>query len=653
LSALGATTCARPTAVSLGASPLPGDLARDLHISATSGDPIVVADTDLLFFGEYKKVGFDLVIQDAEGRLTIHDYFRQIKRPALLSRDGASLSEQVVEALAGATEGGERYAQAGGSAPQPTSIGRVEVATGIATAQRNGVTITLQVGDLVYKGDVVQTDRGSTLGITFIDGTTFSLAASARMVLNDMVYQAGGTANASLMSLVQGSISFVAGQVAKTGDMRVETPVATMGIRGTAVLVDIEVNTGQVRLAVMREQDGTGRFDVYKRGDPNTLLFSVSDPGVAFTVSPAGPFEVTFAQVSKTAADLSAEQAIVQALVQIFSVSQARGVIPAGATADPAPTGPPGPTGQPGTGGSGSPSQVIQAPVIINPGGLDRSPNPQPDGGVTPPGSPGSPGQEQPRTGQPPTDTGRDAFPSPPSGEGPRLTAIPPSRTDPASPESTPTVTPVTTAPVISTPGALAIASQQVTVIEDRAIVAATVAQGVLSSGAAAAEAIAAAKVTLVRAIDGPGTADVPVPVDPADLAVVTGRFGTLAIASDGRYSYAALRATALGEGERETDAFSYTVVNTGGATSVAVLAFEIVGTNDDPVVAGIVTATAIEDGPAVAIDPLSLASDPDRGTTLSVVVPAELPPGISFDVATGRFVLDPANAPSRRWLPA
>ena len=34
--------------------------------------------------------------------------------------------------------------------------------------------------------------------------------------------------------------TFVAGQVAKTGDMRVDTPVATMGIRGTAVLVEID-----------------------------------------------------------------------------------------------------------------------------------------------------------------------------------------------------------------------------------------------------------------------------------------------------------------------------------------------------------------------------------------------------------------------------
>ena len=79
----------------------------------------------------------------------------------------------------------------------------------------------------------------STLGITFIDGTVFGLSSNARMVLNEMVYDPNGSNNSSLLSLVAGTITFVAGETAKHGDMKVDTPVATMGIRGTAVLVEI------------------------------------------------------------------------------------------------------------------------------------------------------------------------------------------------------------------------------------------------------------------------------------------------------------------------------------------------------------------------------------------------------------------------------
>src|SRR5262249_57420365 len=70
--------------------------------------------------------------------------------------------------------------------------------------------------------------------------SVFGLASNAKMVLNEMVYDPNGSNNSSLMSLVSGTISFVAGATAKHGDMKVDTPVATMGIRGTACLVEIE-----------------------------------------------------------------------------------------------------------------------------------------------------------------------------------------------------------------------------------------------------------------------------------------------------------------------------------------------------------------------------------------------------------------------------
>ena len=142
-------------------------------------------------------------------------------------------------------------------------IGHVTKLIGNATAIRNGVSIILNQGDNVNKGDVVQSGSDSTLGITFIDGTVFGLASNAKMVLNEMVYDPNGSDNKSLLSLVQGTISFVAGATAKNGDMKVDTPVATMGIRGTAVLVEIDFEVpGQgaappAKFQVLVEPDGT------------------------------------------------------------------------------------------------------------------------------------------------------------------------------------------------------------------------------------------------------------------------------------------------------------------------------------------------------------------------------------------------------------
>ena len=91
---------------------------------------------------------------------------------------------------------------------------------------RNGVA-----GDLVFQGDVVQTGTNSTRAIAFSDGSAFTLYDNARMPLNEFVYDPNGTSNSALINLVQGTVSFIAAQVAKTGNMRVETPTAALGIR--------------------------------------------------------------------------------------------------------------------------------------------------------------------------------------------------------------------------------------------------------------------------------------------------------------------------------------------------------------------------------------------------------------------------------------
>ena len=181
----------------------------------------VVDDAHLLFSGHFSKSGNDLVVSGDGRAVTVHDYFRGETRAALYAPDGSSLSGEVVTALAGHTS----YAQAGDpAAAAGTPIGQVAKLTGSASAIRNGVAVELHIGDKVYKGDVIEAGADSALGISFIDGTAFSLGSHARMVLNEMVYDPNGSSNSSLLSLVQGSITFVAGQTAKNGSMKIDTP---------------------------------------------------------------------------------------------------------------------------------------------------------------------------------------------------------------------------------------------------------------------------------------------------------------------------------------------------------------------------------------------------------------------------------------------
>jgi len=199
-----------------------------------NGNPIEISDAALLFNAEFSRSGNDLVLVGADGRtIIIFDYFATEETVDLVSPQGSVLSADVVAALAGPLAPGQ-YAQTdtpGGGEP----IGQVESLTGTATATRvDGTVIELKIGSKVFKGDVIQTSDGSSLGITFLDESVFSLSDNARMILNELVYDPAGSSNSMLINLVQGGFVFVAGQIAPTGDMKVQTPVATMGIRGTS-----------------------------------------------------------------------------------------------------------------------------------------------------------------------------------------------------------------------------------------------------------------------------------------------------------------------------------------------------------------------------------------------------------------------------------
>jgi hypothetical protein len=142
-------------------------------------------------------------------------------------------------------------------------IGKVVVATGSVTVERASAVLVqastagqagqANVGDLVYQGDIVTTGADGRVGINFTDGSSFNLSNNARMALDEFVYDPKSASNSTLFSLGKGTFTFVAGQVAKTGDMKVDTPVATMGIRGTTPRVEIS-DDGTVRFSTLIEE---------------------------------------------------------------------------------------------------------------------------------------------------------------------------------------------------------------------------------------------------------------------------------------------------------------------------------------------------------------------------------------------------------------
>jgi hypothetical protein len=281
------------TAASFGVGGHGDGSASVLHADAAHPDHILVPDAQFLFTAHFHRAGPDLVLTGADGhKLLIPGYFASEQHPALTAPNGASLSAHLVDLLAGSAAPNE-YAQAGPLTP-PEPIGRCEKVVGTVTVIRNGVAVALNVGDAVYKSDVVQTGANSSAGVAFPDGSALNLVANTRMALNEYSYDPNSNANSALFNLVEGGLSFVAGKVAHTGDMKIGTPIATMGIRGTAgwlyeeQVATITAQAGNVTLhfaavfdSVTNTQSTYSLYAVDANGqmlhDPNGNLIKLAD----------------------------------------------------------------------------------------------------------------------------------------------------------------------------------------------------------------------------------------------------------------------------------------------------------------------------------------------------------------------------------------
>src|SRR5579872_2530517 len=178
------------------------------------------------------------------------------------------------------------------SSAQPASsdepIGNVATLTGTASVVRNQATLALKLKDDIYLNDVVVTFKDSTLGITFNDETTFNLTANASIAIDNYVYEDGGKQNSALFDVTKGTVAFVASAVARSGDMKITTPTATLGIRGTTGLVEVNgAGSGAHNIKLYPDPDGrVGHIDVSDRN--GVRLGSLTQGSSGFTVR-SGP----------------------------------------------------------------------------------------------------------------------------------------------------------------------------------------------------------------------------------------------------------------------------------------------------------------------------------------------------------------------------
>lgn len=205
------------------------------------------------------------------------------------------------------------------------AVGQVATVQGDATVTRaNAGSIPLHVGDPIFMHDTLATGPDAKLGVTFDDETTFSLSPNTRIVVNEYVYQEGGSANSALFNVAIGTAAFVASQVAKTGDMKIATPIATLGIRGTTGVVDVPQAGAageEPRIKLYADADGhVGRIVVFNMQGGQLGTLTQGSSAFALRAGPGGGFQAVPFQIPP--AEAARDRGVLQRLFLTHTIGR-------------------------------------------------------------------------------------------------------------------------------------------------------------------------------------------------------------------------------------------------------------------------------------------------------------------------------------------
>ena len=227
--------------------------------AASNAGRLLVPGGDFVLNAHYDRLGPDLLLSGGGQSVLVKAYFSQGKVPDLFSANGeAVVRGSAVERLAGSMSPGQ-FAQAEGNSSTPV-IGVIDTLEGdVFVFRSDGNSVQAAAGISIFLGDVVETATDSSVGITFIDQSTFALGEAGRMVIDELVYQPGEGVGRSAFSVLKGVFSFVSGKIADGGDdaMIVTTPVLSIGIRGTTVAGKAAAEGSENSVTLLPDAGGT------------------------------------------------------------------------------------------------------------------------------------------------------------------------------------------------------------------------------------------------------------------------------------------------------------------------------------------------------------------------------------------------------------
>ena len=125
-----------------------------------------------------------------------------------------------------------------------SQVAQIKTVAGQAEVVRNGARTVARVGDPLYEKDTIETGPDGSIGITFIDNTVMSSGPDSQIVLEDYKFNSSNFKGSMLADMNRGTVSMISGDIARSspGAMKVKTPTAILGVRGTRFVIEVKDN---------------------------------------------------------------------------------------------------------------------------------------------------------------------------------------------------------------------------------------------------------------------------------------------------------------------------------------------------------------------------------------------------------------------------
>lgn len=125
---------------------------------------------------------------------------------------------------------------------QPAPAGRVKEAIGRVTIVRAGQAFAAEVGAIVHESDTLRTGADGRMALMLKDDTRLALGPNTEIVLAEFAYRPSDNHLALVLKMTRGALSYVSGRIAALmpESVKLETPTAVIGVRGTHALLRAE-----------------------------------------------------------------------------------------------------------------------------------------------------------------------------------------------------------------------------------------------------------------------------------------------------------------------------------------------------------------------------------------------------------------------------